>query len=192
MKKKQLENELTLVKKQLEDLKQEHTILEDMKEKSDYAIKKLQEKVDYREKKTQALIGSLRYLIQYSDLPDSEYKNLYSQVYTFLDKEGFNLYRTAKEISGIDIYSCFSTEDMLGYFEEANGFSLFEWLIKAKFGEIEWEQLECGPYEMASYVSYKGKETAIAEFKLRVYRLTVCRLFGISMDEENVKNDVAV
>ena len=192
MKKKQLENELTLVKKQLEDLEQNYRILEDREEKFDYEMKKLKEKVDYKEKKMQGLTDAISYLIQYANLPDSEYKNLYSQLYTSFDKEGFNLYRIAKEITGVDIYSYFPTEDNLGYFEEANGFSLFEWLIKAEFGEIEWEPLECGPYEMASYVSYKGKETVIAEFKSRVYRLTVCRLLGISVNEENVKNDIAV
>lgn len=92
------------------------------------------------------------------------FESLYQQLEPILDPGMFQLYQKAKEMTGINIYYYFPTEDTLGYFEEMDGEGLLKWLIYAKFGEIVYSQLN-PPYEKVESVNLSGKEEEIAEFK---------------------------
>jgi hypothetical protein len=63
------------------------------------------------------------------------------------DTEGWMLYKTAKKLLKLNIYSEFAAEDCLGYFETLDGFGKLKWLEIAKFAKKEWEQLPNG-YEL--------------------------------------------
>ena len=77
----------------------------------------------------------------------------------------------------VNVYSFFPTEDNLGYFEEANGYVLLDWIIKAKFGEIDWKLLN-PPYEIAGKVSYEGQEENISDFYKDLYKETVLQMLS--------------
>lgn len=106
--------------------------------------------------------------------PES-YEALYKAMAEEVDPDGFRLIQIAEKLTNIDVCHYFKTEDQLGYFEEANGYELLEWLIKAKFGNIEWIQLQ-SPYEKAGRVSFHGQEKNIQEFLETLYKKTVFRL----------------
>lgn len=108
---------------------------------------------------------------------DADYEALYQKLEGVLDPGGYRLYDEAKKRTRIDICSFFPTEDNLGYFENMDGHALLLWLVKAKFGEIEWEQLN-PPYERAGSVSFEGQEENISEFYRQLYKETVQTLLS--------------
>lgn len=108
---------------------------------------------------------------------DADYEPIYFSLADVLDPEGFRLHQIAKKITGIDEIYAFPTEDNMGYFEESDGYELVEWIVKAKFGEIEWVQLN-SPYEKADNVSFEGKEEDIATFYKELYKETVLQLLS--------------
>lgn len=108
---------------------------------------------------------------------DADYEALYQSLEDVLDPGGYRLYDEAKKRTRIDVCSFFPTEDNLGYFENLDGHGLLLWLVKAKFGEIEWEPLN-PPYERAGSVSFGGQEENISEFYRELYKKTVQTLLS--------------
>ena len=107
----------------------------------------------------------------------ADYEAIYYEVDAAFDPDGYRLHDMAKKMTGIDVCSFFPTEDNLGYFEDADGHALLNWIIKARFGEIEWEPLNA-PYEIAGEVSFEGQEENISDFKKELYRETVLLLLS--------------
>lgn len=106
---------------------------------------------------------------------ETDYEALYNELADICDPEGFTLYDVAKDITHIDVCSFFPTEDCLGRFENANGRDLVGWITKAKFGDIEWEQLNA-PYEIAASVSFEGRDKEIDDFYKKLYKETALKL----------------
>lgn len=157
----------------LEELLGEINRLSDCNETLSYENENLIQRCD----KLEAFARSLREMCL-SLLPkDADYEPIYFGLADVLDPEGFRLHQIAKKITGIDVIYAFPTEDNLGYFEESDGYELIEWIIKAKFGEIEWVQLN-SPYEKAGNVSLEGKEEDIAKFYKELYKETVLQLLS--------------
>lgn len=108
---------------------------------------------------------------------DANYETIYQELAGMLDPDGYCLYDEARKRTRIDVCSFFPTEDNLGYFENLDGHGLLLWLVKAKFGEIEWEPLN-PPYERAGSVSFEGQEENISEFYRQLYKETVQTLLS--------------
>lgn len=127
--------------------------------------------------KLEAFARSLREMFLSLVPDDADYGPIYYRLADVLYSGGFRLHQVAKKITGIDVSYAFPTEDNLGYFEEADGYELVEWIIKAKYGQIEWVQLN-SPYEKAGNVSFEGKEEDIATFYKELYKETVLQLLS--------------
>ena len=79
------------------------------------------------------------------------------------DPDGFGLYFTAQEISGIrNLYECFPYEDARGCFEAADGHALLRWLTAAHFGAVSWEVVPGTTYERAVL---QEVDTSAAEYQ---------------------------
>lgn len=131
-------------------------------------------------KEKETLFG---FIVQLLTEPNQSAEALYHLLSGFYDEEGFRLYGKAKEITGIDVYRSFPTEDNLGYFEESDGFNLLGWIMKEKFGDIEWEPLN-PPYEIAGNVSFDGREEEMDNFMEELYKMTIYSFFDTKQKSE--------
>lgn len=157
----------------LEELLSEINRLNDCNEILSYENRKLIQQCD----KLEVFARSLKEIFLPLIPNDADYEPIYFSLADVLDPEGFRLHQVAKKITGIDEINAFPTEDNMGYFEEADGHELVDWIIKAKYGEIEWVQLN-PPYEKAGNVSFEGKEEDIATFYKELYKETVLQLLS--------------
>lgn len=126
-------------------------------------------------RKLEAISDTLKVLLLSLIPPNADYEKIYMELADIYDPEGFCLHNVAKKMTNIDVCSYFATEDNLGYFEAADGYELLGWIIKAKFGEIEWRQLN-PPYEIAESVSLNGRDKEIEYFYKKLYKETVLKL----------------
>ena len=95
-------------------------------------------RANFSEKKSAALQAALdAYCPKLSSL--AEMIRFYETVSPSLDPQGFTLFRAAKKMTGIDLYSYFAYEDSRGLFEQMDGRQLLRWLTAARFGAVEWE-----------------------------------------------------
>ena len=108
-----------------------------------------------------------------------DYEGAYA-VISALDDKGFKLYRAAEYLTGIDPSKEFPYEDNRGAFEELDGFGLLYWLDIAKFGAVNWEQLDNG-YEKAlpQRVDYESPE--VRDFHAAVYLRAIQDILGKRM-----------
>ena len=75
-------------------------------------------------------------------------KEQYNQIAPWADPDGYQLYWTARAITGIDVPSSFHYEDTRGMFEAANGHMLLQYLTALRFNAVQWE-IVGGGYERA-------------------------------------------
>ena len=105
-------------------------------------------RANFSEKKSAALQAALdAYCPKLSSL--AEMIRFYETVSPSLDPQGFTLFRAAKKMTGIDLYSYFAYEDSRGLFEQMDGRQLLCWLTAARFGAVEWEIVTGTCYEEA-------------------------------------------
>jgi hypothetical protein len=92
-----------------------------------------------------------------------------------VDVEGWELYYAAKELTNIDVYSYFYTEDNQGYFEEIDGNGLLKWLEIAAFAKIEWNH-EQPPYEKYSSHTLDVKSPKYVAYLSELYPLALVKI----------------
>ena len=80
---------------------------------------------DFLSHKAEALRDALKEFCPRLSTPE-ELKRFYDTISPSLDESGFTLYRMAKELTGIDVPSCFPYEDNCGMFEVMEGHQLLD------------------------------------------------------------------
>ena len=112
----------------------------------------LDEQKDYTKflsSKAEALQEALMEFCPKLSTPE-ELKRFYDAISPSMDERGFTLYRMAKELTGIDVPSCFPYEDNRGLFEEMSGHQLLDWLTAVHFQAVDWEIIPNSTYEYAT------------------------------------------
>ena len=90
-----------------------------------------------------------------------------------LDSGGYSKLKAAKELTGINIYEHFPTEDNLHYFEEADGNELVKWIEIAKFAtNKEYEQLP-GGYELLKSHTIDYNSTQYQQYQKGLWYFSV-------------------
>ena len=134
--------ELRQVQQALEKSEQDHESLW-------FESNEQQEYMDFLSHKSEALQDALKEFCPRLSTPE-EIKRFYDTISPSLDESGFTLYRMAKELTGIDVPSCFPYEDNRGLFEEMSGHQLLDWLTAVRFQAVEWEIIPNSTYEYAT------------------------------------------
>ena len=142
----------------------------------------------FSEKKAEALQAALdAYCPKLSSL--AEMIRFYETVSPSLDPQGFTLFRAAKKMTGIDLYSYFAYEDSCGMFEQMDGCQLLRWLTAARFGAVDWEIVTGTCYEEAILREVDTSTPEYVAFEEKLYRKVLERMgFGdLLAPEETVK-----
>lgn len=143
----------------------------------------------FSEKKAEALQAALdAYCPKLSSL--EEMLRFYETVSPSLDPQGFTLFRTAKKMTGVDLYSYFANEDSRGLFEQMDGRRLLRWLTAARFDAVDWEIVTGTIYEEANLRDVDTSTPEYQAFEAKLYRKVLGRMgFGdLLAPEEPVKS----
>ena len=146
-------------------------------------------RANFSEKKSAALQAALdAYCPKLSSL--AEMIRFYETVSPSLDPQGFTLFRAAKKMTGIDLYSYFAYEDSCGMFEQMDGCQLLRWLTAARFGAVDWEIVTGTCYEEAILREVDTSAPEYLAFEEKLYRKVLERMgFGTLLaPEEPVKS----
>ena len=105
-----------------------------------------------------------------------ELKRFYDAISPSMDERGFTLYRMAKELTGIDVPSCFPYEDNRGLFEEMSGHSLLDWLTAVRFQAVDWEIIPGTTYEDATLREVDTSTPEYQAFEKQLYAKVLERM----------------
>ena len=141
------------------------------------SLELLEEKdhTDFFAHKTEALQDALEEFCPRLSTPE-EMKRFYDTISPSMDAHGLTLYRMAKELTGIDVPTCFPYEDNRGLFEEMEGYQLLDWLTAVHFQAVDWEIIPGTPYERADL---REVDTTTPEYKLfekQLYEKVLARM----------------
>ena len=144
-------------------------------------------RANFSEKKSAALQAALdAYCPKLSSL--AEMIRFYETVSPSLDPQGFTLFRAAKKMTGIDLYSYFAYEDSRGLFEQMDGRQLLRWLTAARFGAVEWEIVTGTCYEEAILREVDTSAPEYLAFERKLYRKVLERMgFGDLLASEETQ-----
>lgn len=102
-------------------------------------------------------------------------KEQYNQLAPLADPDGFQLYWTARALTGIDVPSSFHYEDNRGMFEAANGHTLLQYLTALRFNAVQWE-IVGGGYERAVLGTVDTTTPEYKAFEQKLYSATLERI----------------
>lgn len=105
-----------------------------------------------------------------------EMKQLYHTIAPHLDEYGFELYRAAKQLTGIDVCGEFSYEDNLGMFGEMDGNQRLRYLIAAHFHAMEWSVVPGTCHEKATLLAVDTTTLEYREFEQKLYSKVLERM----------------
>ena len=144
-------------------------------------------RANFSEKKSAALQAALdAYSPKLSSL--AEMIRFYETVSPSLDPQGFTLFRAAKKMTGIDLYSYFAYEDSRGLFEQMDGRQLLRWLTATRFGAVEWEIVTGTCYEEAILREVDTSAPEYLAFERKLYRKVLERMgFGDLLASEETQ-----
>ena len=144
-------------------------------------------RANFSEKKSAALQAALdAYCPKLSSL--AEMIRFYETVSPSLDPQGFTLFRAAKKMTGIDLYSYFAYEDSRGLFEQMDGCQLLRWLTAARFGAVDWEIVTGTCYEEAILREVDTSAPEYLAFERKLYRKVLERMgFGDLLASEETQ-----
>jgi len=161
-------SELRQVRQTLEQSEQDHGSLRLSLEEQKSHMKLLSSK-------TEALREALmEFCPRLSTL--AEMKRFYDTISPSMDSQGFTLYRMAKELTGIDVPSCFPYEDNRGLFEEMDGHQLLDWLTAAHFQAVDWDIIPGSTYESAALREVDTSTPAYRAFEKQLYAKVLERM----------------
>ncbi len=125
-----------------------------------------------------------------------ELKRFYDTISPSLDASGFTLYRMAKELTGIDVPSCFPYEDNRGLFEEMDGHRLLDWLTAVRFQAVDWDIVPGTTYESATLREVDTSTPEYQAFERQLYGKVLSRLgfeniLGPEQDAGAIESKVA-
>ena len=160
------------------ELQQAQQALEKSKQDRESLSFTLEEQKDYTKflsGKAEALQDALNEFCPKLSTPE-ELKRFYDTISPSLDESGFTLYRMAKELTGIDVPSCFPYEDNRGLFEEMEGHRLLDWLTAAHFQAVEWEIIPGTTYESATLREVDTSTPEYQAFEKQLYEKVLERM----------------
>ena len=102
-------------------------------------------------------------------------KEQYTQLASLADPDGFQLYWTARALTGIDVPSSFHYEDNRGMFEAANGHTLLRYLTALHFDAVQWEIVGSG-YERAVLGTVDTTTPEYKAFEQKLYPAALERI----------------
>ena len=105
-----------------------------------------------------------------------EMKRLYQSAAPSMDPQGFMLYRTARQLTGIDIHTLFSYEENRGLFTEADGHLLLRYLTAARFGAIAWTVVPGTCCESTALLDVDTSTSEYCAFEQQLYRRVLERM----------------
>ena len=138
----------------------------------------LDEQKDYTKflsSKAEALQAALDAFCPRLSTPE-ELKRFYDAISPDMDPSGFTLYRMAKELTGIDVPSCFPYEDNRGLFEEMSGHSLLDWLTAVHFRAVDWDIIPGSTYESATLREVDTSTSEYQAFEKQLYAKVLERM----------------
>ena len=133
-----------------------------------FASNEQQEYTEFLSGKAEALQDALEEFCPKLSTPE-ELKRFYDTISPSMDESGFTLYRVAKELTGIDVPSCFPYEDNRGMFEVMDGHQLMEWLTAVRFQAVEWEIIPNSTYEYATLQEVDTSTPEYQAFETQLY-----------------------
>ena len=160
--------ELRQVQQALEKSEQDRESLSlELSEQEDYT--------DFLSHKAEALQDALNEFCPRLSTPE-ELKRFYDTISPSMDALGFTLYRMAKELTGIDVPSCFPYEDNRGIFEVMEGHQLLDWLTAVRFQAVEWEIIPNSTYEYATLLEVDTSTPEYQVFEKQLYEKVLERM----------------
>ena len=160
------------------ELRQAQQELEQSRETCESLWLTLDEQKDYTKflsSKAEALQAALDAFCPRLSTPE-ELKRFYDAISPDMDPSGFTLYRMAKELTGIDVPSCFPYEDNRGLFEEMSGHSLLDWLTAVRFQAVDWEIIPGTTYEAATLREVDTSTPEYQAFEKQLYEKVLERM----------------
>ena len=160
------------------ELRQARQALEQSEQDRESLSRSLMEQKDYTDfisHKAEALQDALNEFCPRLSTPE-ELKRFYDAISPSMDESGFTLYRMAKELTGIDVPSCFPYEDNRGMFEVMEGHQLLDWLIAVHFQAVEWEIIPHSTYESATLLEVDTSTPEYQAFEKQLYEKVLERM----------------
>ena len=160
------------------ELRQTRQALEQGTQEQDSLRLTLEKQKDYTEflsGKAEALQEALTEFCPKLSTP-GDMKRFYDTISPSLDASGFTLYRMAKELTGIDVPSCFPYEDNRGLFEEADGRQLLRWLTAAHLHAVDWTIVPGTTCESAALREVDTSTPEYQAFEQQLYGKVLSRL----------------
>jgi len=141
------------------------------------SLELLEEKdhTDFFARKTEALQDALEEFCPRLSTPE-EMKRFYDAISPSMDAHGLTLYRMAKELTGIDVPTCFPYEDNRGLFEAMEGYQLLNWLTAVHFQAVDWEIIPGTPYERADLREVDTTTPEYKAFEKKLYEKVLERM----------------
>lgn len=159
---KELRREKNSLTEAVQNLKEDAFYFEELKE-------------EFLEQKKQ-ISGSMKKMLDLAvgSLMELENQEIYNLL-EFIDPEGWCIYRASQEILKMDVYKEFVVEDMMGWFEESDGYELKNYLEIAAFGECSYKIVGSMHEALDSYtIDYNSHEYKSYQDKL--YSITIQKL----------------
>lgn len=160
------------------DLRQVQQALEQSEQDRESLSLELSEQKDHTDflsHEAEALRDALNEFCPRLSTPE-DMKRFYDTISPSMDESGFTLYRMAKELTGIDVPSCFPYEDNRGMFEVMEGHQLLDWLIAVRFQAVEWEIIPNSTYESATLLEVDTSTPEYREFERQLYEKVLERM----------------
>lgn len=160
------------------ELQQARQALEQSEQDRESLSRSLMEQKDYTDfisHKAEALQDALNEFCPRLSTP-KELKRFYDAISPSMDESGFTLYRMAKELTGIDVPSCFPYEDNRGMFEVMEGHQLLDWLTAVHFQAVEWEIIPHSTYESATLLEVDTSTPGYQAFEKQLYEKVLERM----------------
>lgn len=117
------------------------------------------------------------------EIETDEMKEKYETIRSRKDPEGFHLFHAAESILGAFDYAHFPYEDNRGYFEEANGTKLLQyllvqycWKLGKKNAEVNRWEIVASCYEQCINMEIDTTTPEYREFEHKLYAEVVTRL----------------
>ena len=134
-----------------------------------------QENTEFLSHKSEALRDALVEFCPRLSTPE-EMKRFYDTISPSMDAHGLTLYRMAKELTGIDVPTCFPYEDNRGLFEAMEGYQLLDWLTAVHFQAVDWEIIPNSTYESATLLEVDTTTPEYQEFEKQLYKKVLERM----------------
>lgn len=184
---KDLTNENSSLKKEIDELKNENTKLiksiENVKKELYYYSELENDLLTQKERISDTVNKILEQVLKANLTFDKErYERL-----KFLDTDGWCIYRASQEILKIDIYKEFVVEDSMGRFVESDGHDLIVYMEMVAFGDRTYKII--GEfYEVLDTYSIDYNSNAYQKYLKRLYPLTFQKMIDrLYVEDVSVK-----